>query len=508
MRRDVWARVGLLGLVFGSWACGATAVVTPRPPVKDPVVAADDAPAAKKAEPVVVAQDVPAAPVSDLVTLVSAPEQRVVAADEATELIVRVRLSAETIPSAERPPINLALVVDTSGSMQGDPIDRARQACATIVRKLKKGDRLSLVTFGSRASVLVPSTVLDDDNVPALEKKIATITASGTTAMAEGLAQGIAEVRKGMLPNGVNRIVLLGDGVPNDQPSTLGYAASAQAHGVPITSLGLGADFDETVMNEIAQRSGGSFHFIDEPQQVVKVFEKEVTRLERVVMKNGWLEITPGPGVVVHRALGLPGSMLGRKLRVNLGQLSEGQTRDVMVHMTVNARPDGASIELADALFHYEDAAQGQGARELTHFVSLKASKSADDVAEGRDPAVAHEATRIKVADLIVRAIALARGSDVKGARKLLVDAEKIARDGAKTFDDDELGKKAGEARELRLTVAKLAPPPQPVWHGSMGGPGGSRPQPPVSMPAPMPRPQALGMRRTHGDAMKTINGL
>jgi Ca-activated chloride channel family protein len=441
--------------------------------------------------------ETPKVPPRDLVVLQSAAERSVLAADQATDLILRIRLSAESIPTIERPAINLALVVDTSGSMKGEPIEKARQACATIVDKLQKGDRLSVVAFGSKAQVLVPSTLLDGENVADMKAKLESMSAKGTTNMSDGLARGLAEAQKGILPGAINRIVLLGDGVPNDAARTLGQANVAQARGVPITSLGLGADFDETLMNQVAQRSGGSFHFIDEPDRVSKVFEKEVTRLERVVAKNGFLDITPGPGVTIHRALGLPGSKLGRKLRLQIGQLSEGQQRDVMIHVSVGAHHDGATIELADAW-----------SRELSDFVALRASKNEDDLKEGRNAAVEHAALRIKVADMFVRAIALARGSDVQGARKLLREAEKIAKLGAKQFDDEELKKKVGEARELHKTVAKLAPRPvQPRWRSGFGMSRGVGQPTPGMAPAPMPKPQALGLRRVHGAALDDING-
>ena len=443
-----------------------------------------------------------AAPLEELIVLQSAAERDVLAPDVGTELIVRVRLTAKAIPSAERPSINLALVVDTSGSMKGEPIDHARRACATIVDKLHKGDRLSIVTFGSKAQVLVPSTVLDDDNVAAVKTKIESMVESGTTNMSDGLALGLAEAQKGIVPNGINRIVLLGDGVPNDAPRTLAQANVAASRNMPITSLGLGADFDETLMNQVAQSSGGTFHFIDEPQRVSAVFEKEVTRLERAVAQHGYLDITPGPGVTLHRTLGIPSAMQGRTLRAQIGQLSEGQVRDVMVLVSVGPHHDGANIELADASFHYQDAAQGQGGRELTQFIALRASKDPAELAEGRHADVEHAAVRMRVADMFVRAIAMARGNDVSGARKLLREAEAIARAGAKRFDDASLTVKAEEARELFATVAKLAPPPAPVrphWGpGRIGTP---------TTPTPMPRPQALGLRRAHGGALDTING-
>jgi hypothetical protein len=134
------------------------------------------------------------------------------------------------------------------------------------------------------------------------------------------------------------------------------------------------------------------------------------------------------------------------------------------------------------------------------HFVSLGVSSDEKALSEAEDREVQHASVRVRVADHIVRAIATARGGDVFGARKLLAEAEKLARDGAKRFDDEELGGKAAEARKLRQTVASLAPPR--VERDGIG----SLPHP--AAPRPMPHDEALGLRKAHGDAMRVINDL
>jgi Ca-activated chloride channel family protein len=475
-------------------ACGGASGAKPVVPKAEPRKLAEE-----KADQQIAAAE----KVVDLLTLTADAERSVIVAGQNTDMFVRVRLTANDMASSKRPSINLALVVDTSGSMRGEAIANARQACLAVVDSLKKGDQLTVVTFGSRAEVLVPLTVLDGMNAKDVHKKIRGMTANGTTNMGAGLQLGLNHVQQRMLPNGINRIVLLGDGVPNDANPVRNVARQAGRAGVSITSLGLGIEYDETLMNLVAQTSGGTFHFIDTPAKVAAVFNEEVSRLERVVAKQGWLELTAGPGVQINSALGLVGGWSGSKYRIQLGDLSEGQTREVMLHVTVASHRDGATVELFDASFRYNDQIHDLQNREVNKFVSLQASHNQAAITEGRHPDIEHKATRFRVADLFVRAIASARGGHVPTAKKLLQEAEQLARAGAKRFDDEELAEKAVEARTLRNTIASLAPPPPPRHHRGGMGSGGRRP---AVLPT-MSAPEAMHVRRAHGSAMKTING-
>lgn len=496
-----FARLSLaLGALFVV-ACGSPAVTVEPPllptstvPAPKPTAAVTASAAASAVAPVKV-------PVGPQIEVEAASTQTLVETDKAVDVMVRFRVRGLTIVDTKRPPINLALVVDASGSMDGEPITRAREACATLLDALKPDDAVSIVTFGSEARVVVPAIRISTESRARAHEAVKGIKAEGTTDMASGLQVGLGQARTFFAQSGINRIVLLGDGVPNDPAATLSFADQARNQQIAVTSLGLGIDFDPTLMTSIAQRSGGTYHFIEDAAKVAKVFEQELSKMQRVVVRRAYIEITPGPSVAVHGAIGLPHQNVGRAMRVQLGDIGEGQTRDVVARMRVEPRKAGAPIELADAVVHYEPTVP-DAPRKVSKFIGLTVSADAAAVKNSHNTEVERQVARLRVADNIVRAIAMARGSDLAGARKLLDATSKFATEGAKLFDDAELVAKVKEIQELKKSIASLVPPPTRPFAGGHGHGIGAAKSVAASSPG-----AALSVRRSHGDAMKVIDG-
>jgi len=442
-------------------------------------------------------------------TFEGALANKYVAAEPSSPAVARLRIGTVAPPETEKPKVNLALVVDTSGSMEGQPIEDARAASMAMIDALAEGDRLAVVVFHSKAEVLLPSTPVDADNRAEIKAQLKAMKAQGTTDMGSGLQAGLDEVYAHLEPRGINRVVLLGDGVPNEEGRIRSMASEAGSRGVTITALGLGLDYNESLMGAVAQASGGRFHYIERSEEVASFFKEEVLRLKRVVGRNASLKLSPGPGVVIKGVVGLPTSMSGTDTMVTLGDMSEGDQRDVIVRVAAAGRRAGSVVELFDAAVAFDVTNGFTSARlEERSFVAVRATGDAQELASGRDADVERTAARMSVADRIVQAIAAARMGQLAQAQAMLDAIEKDARRAAKELEDDELLEKAKTIPSLKGSLSSLvqrvepALPVMPVKVSAMSVTADSTPTP------QMARPAAQVVMEAQASAVQTIQGM
>ena len=428
---------------------------------------------------------------------------RYVVAGEASEVVSRLRIETRALSNMERPPINLALVVDTSGSMDGDPISDARAASLSLLDSLRPQDRLAVVAFHSETEVLLESTLLEGADIAELRQRIGRMEARGTTDLGGGLRAGLEELVRHYEPEGINRLVLLSDGVPNDATAILPLAQAAGERGIRITALGLGLDYDETLLGQVAQLSGGRFHFVEASESVASVFRDEVLRFERVLARNLVLELRPGPGIRVDGVVGQPTANGTGVVRVPIGDLSEGEHRDIIVRLHADPRRAGATVELMDAVLTFEDAVVNAGQLERRVFLGARATSDETQFEAGRNREIEGAAARMLAAVTTVEAIQYAREGNIDEARAILnraaVQAEALA------TRDESFAAQANEYRVLGQALPSIASggdAPAYAYEDdsaaeeSTGAPRAAAPAPPAAV-----------IRRAHDGAMSVIQG-
>ena len=383
------------------------------------------------------------------------PTASLLLANARDELAIRVRIVASDLPAAQRPALDLALVLDTSGSMEGPPIDALRDSARALAAKLRDGDRLAVVAFHSKAEVLVPNVVIRRDNRQQIDHAIAGIHATGTTDLAGGLSLGLAQLQAGFLPNGINRIVLLSDGVPNSSAPLPALVAGVHQAGVSITSLGFGIDYDSTLMTQLARDTGGAFHYLATADDVGKVFNAELTKMATSVARNMQLVIEPGPGVTVSAMPGLTAAADG-KLYASIGDLPAGETRDLMIPIAVAARAAGSTAELVQATLTFDDVIGRSGQQTRDAFVAVKTSS--DPAAVKRAVALDLEVARIRAtaAAAILQAITIARSGQVAQARQALATATTAVKTAAAKYPD--LADLVTQLDQIDHEIAQIVP--------------------------------------------------
>lgn len=433
-----------------------------------------------------------------LVTLQGALANRFVPSGQRSDVVARLRVGTRAIDPSRRPRVNVALVVDTSGSMEGRAMDDARAASLSMLDALRDGDRLAVITFDAQARVLVRSMELDGRRREEARARMRTMEARGTTDLAGGLRLGLLEVASHHRADGINRVVLLSDGVPNDRAALDGMARSAAQNGITITTLGLGTDYDETVMAQLAQHSGGRFHYVSDSSQVAAMFRDEVLRMQRVVGRNAVAVITAGPDVEVQSVVGMPATRNGNEVRVPLGDITEGSSRDLVVRLSVPGRRNDASVEVLDAVLTFTDAMDSAGHCERRAFLGARSTSDAARREGGRDPEVERAAAEAQLAAGTIEAIRDAREGNMERAQQRLDEALAQARASA-SIQSHRLERQQRSASGLRAVFASARP--------SRELPAGGHPAvPPEAAPSPV-ETQATAVREAHDEAMQVLQG-
>ncbi len=436
-----------------------------------------------------------------LVELAIEPTADKVLADQVGELAVRIRVAAAKLPPGDRPPLNLALVLDTSGSMEGAAIEAEKRAARELVERLTPRDRVSLVVFHSAAEVLVGATPVSDAARKQLALAIDGIAARGTTDMASGLALGLQQAQAGRVHGSIDRVVLLGDGVPNDPTPIPGLVAQAVAQHLSITTLGLGIEFDDALLGKIASDTGGRYHYLDQPDQVAAVFEDELLQMRQVIGKNLTLNLVAGPGVILEPMGGF--QPMGNGLYAVLGDLTAGEIRDVVIPLRVAGRRAGATVELLDATLTFEDATASAGPLRRTGFAKVKSDADPVAVAASVKVAIEIARARARAAGAILDAIAHARAADLPGALTIIDAALLETRTAAERTDDDELKLLADRMEVLRADLPELAAAAQRALAAMRAPVGGVAPM--AAPAAAAPEAVERRARAMHDEAVGTM---
>jgi Ca-activated chloride channel family protein len=276
-------------------------------------------------------------------------DRRYIRSTHRSERFVLVELEAPPAPRMPtRDPVNLCFVLDRSGSMSGQKIELAKRAIETAVDRLLPSDRFAVVCYDERIDVVVDGTNASREAKTNAIERLRGIDARGSTDLGGGYLRGAEQVALGLVERGVNRVLLLTDGLANqgivDPAELTRHAGELRARGVTTTTFGVGEDFDEALLQSMADAGGGHFYFIGEAAQIQDLIASEVGELLQVVARNVVLEIT-APEQLEPRTLSpYPIERRGSRFHVLLGDLVAEQRIEVVLRVKFGYGPIGQEI--------------------------------------------------------------------------------------------------------------------------------------------------------------------
>lgn len=213
------------------------------------------------------------------------------------------------LDALERPPLHLVIAVDTSGSMQGDPITYLKAGLVEMIDALEPDDRISLVRYADRAEVVLEMAEASDKE--ALRQAFEGLRPGGATNLYDGLFTAFALADRHLDPARQNRVIFLSDGVATTgltSPERIGALAEGYAEkGIGVTAIGVGDQFDVALMRGISEVGAGNFYFLEDPKAVQEVFTEEVKTFLVPLALDVDLDVVVGDGYVVRGAYGTNG---------------------------------------------------------------------------------------------------------------------------------------------------------------------------------------------------------
>jgi Ca-activated chloride channel family protein len=303
----------------------------------------------------------------------------------------------KTNGSAASSPMNLALVIDRSGSMKGDRIANAMNAAVSAIERLRDGDSVTVVAFDSAAQIVVSPTRVSAASRPAMEAAVRNIRLGGDTCISCGLQEAMQQLAQTSLNSDrVNRMILLSDGATNsgikDVPGLRAMAGRMNAKGVTISTIGVDVDFDEKVMAALAAEGNGRHYFVANASGIPAVFAQEFDDILASVAKEAELSIELAPGVEVAEVFDRSFRREGSKIIVPFGAFSAKQEKTILIKLKVPADREGTQA-VADVKLAYRDLlkksdgsasgnlslairSDGTEQRELDPFVAARVERS------------------------------------------------------------------------------------------------------------------------------------
>jgi Ca-activated chloride channel family protein len=272
-----------------------------------------------------------------------------------TELMAQVRM-----------PLNFALVIDNSSSMKGAKLKNVKEALKMVIDQIEPTDFISVVIFDDTCQVVIPSMAANDK--PGMKAAISRINVRHTNGrmrrfMSLGMIQGLNELRRWNIPNAVNRMILLTDGVNyGDSDRCRQLARDARSAGITIYPLGIGSDWDERLLDDVGELSGGPpAEFIRNPEDALTLFAQQFQSAVAVDVCNATLTLRLSAGVTPKKAVKVlpiisdlgPSVLSERQVVIPLGDLEKDTPQSVLIELMIDPHPAGL-FHIAQAELTYD----------------------------------------------------------------------------------------------------------------------------------------------------------
>lgn len=312
-------------------------------------------------------------------------------------------------------------------------IDRVKDALLTAVEQLRSRDRFALIAFAGQAVTLIPNASGTDkrrlfDTVNGLDQ----LQLGDDTYIGRGMDLGFGELERGVAGDLAERMLVLTDGFTQDEEDCRAAAARARQARIPISTMGLGGEFNEELMIPIADQTGGEAYLLEDPDDIPEAFARELQRAQAVRYRGLEIKLRPSSGVEVRAAYRVRPTIAPLEVANDdgsysfpLGDLVEGEEPALLLELIVPSRQPGV-YRLAQTLLACDDLAGGPAGLKMRADVVIEVTSDSAQAAY-QTPEVMHVVEALSAYKLQRRAQADLEAGDVaKATRKLRAAATRL----------------------------------------------------------------------------------
>ncbi len=366
------------------------------------------------------------------------------------ETYAAIDIEAKEVEGGARPPLNLALVIDRSGSMTGTKMRYAKRAAQRLVDELGPHDRLSIVSYSTDVSVDISSRQATQAAKASMRASIDRLNAAGGTNISGGFTRASQQVQQNKSPETINRVVLLSDGRATvgvtNVPQLRQMARQSLQKEVSLTTMGVGLDYNEDLMSAMADEGSGNYYFIDKPDTVVSILESEFDALAETVARKASLVITLPDGIELDELYGFSHQRTRKQVLVSLAEFQSGQAKNILLKLRPTADKAG-ELPIMNVDLSYQDVTDDKDKSQTLELAAVVT----DDIEKTKElvnPEVISRVQQVEVANSLQAAMAAYQSGNTAQAQDQLRNQQRSLRKARekynlkdKSFDkaDDEL---------------------------------------------------------------------